>query len=237
MEEQEQFSDNQSDQQGAGTAEVVIENNAPKGSDLSEERIRRIVAEETSKAYRATQSMMDKKARQIAVAAQKQVAEIKASGGVMSPEAEKAFVQNQVTRFMDAQTESENEPAQAQTRQGAEPSLDSNYFAKRMERINKKHDGITILQNDPEAKKLDDIWAQVNAGGDVEDFFEEYDKQVSAKSRRVGTPPQARIASVAGSGGNNLTSKESLTAELEKLLENPTNNLKKIMEIKEKLKT
>ena len=217
-----QFSENaEVDLQGEDNTPAAPENNVPAGV-LTEDRFRELmaverqqIAEESARAFRAKQSMVDKKARQVAEEAKKQLQSLKDSGGNITPEAESSFINRAVNQYMESVSEEATEPAQVRTSNtGREPTHD--YFAKRMDRITKKADGLIVTEKDPEGEVLLDAWKKVQSGGDPDDFIDVYESQLAKKARREGTPAQARVASIGGGGGSSAATVESYKREVMK---------------------
>lgn len=238
-----QFSETEGDEL-PGVATVTDEpqeNNAP--GYLTEERFMELMAverqkfaEESARAFRAKQSMVDKNARRVAAEAQKTLQALKESGGTFTPEAEQSFVNRAVNQYMESVSDEATEPAQERS-SDANQNPQADYLAKRMERITKKANGLIVTDKDPEGEVLLDAWKKVQSGGDPDDFIELYESQLSKKARREGTPAQARVASIASGGAGYQKTADTLNAELAKLLEHPNpKDLKKIEDIQEKLK-
>lgn len=241
---QEQISEETvADLQGEGNGTETEEITTPQ-MGLTEERLREImreereltakqVAEEAARAYRAMQSMSDKKAMQVKNMALQQVEAMKRTGAQITPEMEVNYVNMLVNNYKDSLANEAPEPAHVQSQQASEanPLLDTakltvQHFASKF--------GVTI--DDEVSAKMNEMFAGVTYKS-YQAFLQKAEKYLEEKAKTVKTPPQARMASIGNGAGSNTPTKESLTAELEKLLEHPhPKNLKRIEELQEKLK-
>lgn len=220
-----QFSEEEGTElQGEANAPEPEENNAP--GYLTEERFQQMfqqlmaverqrIAEESARAYRAKQSMVDKGAKKVEESARQQIKSIKDSGGTMTPEAEQSFVNRAVSQYMETVSDEATDSAQNQD-SSANQHPQSDYIAKRLERFTKKANGLRVIETDPEGEVLMDAWKKVVKGGDPDDFLDLYESQLAKKARREGIPAQARVASIAGSGGSSAATVESYKREIMK---------------------
>jgi hypothetical protein len=206
---------------------------------LTEERILELleannqkVAEKTAKAFKAQQRMTDKKANQVAKDAMGHLQILKEEGTQLTPEMERAYVNRIVNNYLNSLNDEQPESAQTQPQKESESNplfgaakATVNHFAKKY--------GVTIDETvNPE---LDKLWTGKKS---YQDFLNSADDLLSKLAKADKTPPQARMASLAGNGGSFTKTRETITAELNKLLEHPNiKDRQKIRELKEKLKT
>jgi hypothetical protein len=223
--------------QGEATTPETQETTAPQG--LTEAHVRQImqeerqkIAEESAKAFRAMQSMTDKKARQVQGNALAMLSEMKATGAQFTPEMEREFVARTVNNYLNALNDEQPEAAQPETQRNDK----SQFLDAAMDEVNGfiANNKVTLSQ---EAKSsLDAEWQKVKDVRSYTAFVKRIPEILQPKSDK--TPPQVRMASVIGGKGSFTPSPESIAAELQKLLEHPhPKNLKKIEELQEKLKT
>lgn len=220
--EQVQFSEESTDLQGEDNGEVTNENNTPQGlTDVQLNQIRKImreegamtkkeIAAETAKAVRAMQSMTDKKAAQIKNYAQAQLAKIEATGAQLTPDMKTSFVNGFVNDYADSLRDESPEPAQVQ-----QPSEE--YGAKVLDaalaRVNSiaRKAGVTIEAG--ENAELNKLFASVKDANSFDEFLDKAEVLIQSKTKSDKTPAQARIPSLAGSGGSSALSVESYKKE------------------------
>lgn len=230
--------------QGEGNADATTETTTPQG--LTRENIREImreereltarqVAEETAKAFRAMQSMSDKKAAQVKSMAEQQVEMMIQTGAQITPDMKSNYVNMLVNRYRDSLADEAPEPAQAQTPQATETNPMFDVARATVQRTAAK---LGVALDGEDSAEFNRLWQNVNSPKAYQDFLDRAETYLEAKAKTVKTPPQARIPSLAGNGGGITSSKEALSNELQKLLEHPNpKDLKRIEELQEKLKT
>lgn len=229
---------------GEGNADATTETTVQQG--LTQENIREImreerkltarqVAEETAKAFRAMQSMSDKKAAQVKNMAEQQVEMMIQTGAQITPDMKSNYVNMLVNRYRESLADEAPEPAQVQTPQATETNP---MFDAARATVQRTANKLGVSLDDEDSSEFNRLWQNVNSNPKTyQDFLDKAETYLEAKAKAGKTPPQARMASVVGNGGSNTPTKEALTAQLSKLLEHPhPKNLKKIEELQEKLK-
>jgi glycyl-tRNA synthetase beta subunit len=192
------------------------------------------VADQTAKAFRAQQSMFDKKARAIANDAKQHLQILKEEGAQITPEMESAYVNRQVNSFLQSMSNEQPEAAQPETQSKgvSQELLDAAKY-----QINDMVEASGIKLTSEHTSQLDAAWKNVKDGASYARFLKDAAVILKPKAGKE-TPPQAKIASVVSGQGTYTPTKEALTAELQKLLEHPhPKNMKRIEELQEKLKT
>lgn len=168
------------------------------------------VAEETAKAFRAMQSMSDKKAAQVKNMAEQQADLMAQTGAQITPEMRANYVNMLVNNYKDSLANEAPEPAQVQSQQASEanPLLDSakltvQRFANKM--------GVSI--DDEVSAKMNELFKGVTSRT-YQKFLDDAESYLEAKAKTVKTPPQARMASVVGNTGSSKPTAESYKKEV-----------------------
>lgn len=208
--------DTDAELQGEVNAPEAEESNAPQG--LTEQQIRQImqeerakIAEESAKAFRAMQSMTDKKARAVASDAQKQLEAMKSTGAQFTPEMERDFVNRTVNSYLQSISDEQPAPAPEKAQSGGLPKELFDAAGIRVSKIAKKFgvEEFTAEHNE----QLNKLWANVKDLASYDDFLDKAEDVFKPKSGSK-TPPQARIASLAGNGGTSAPTAEKYKSEM-----------------------
>ena len=235
----EQFSEQEGDiSQGESNTSAVQENTAPQV--LTKEDILELldaklesnnlkVAEMTSRAVRAQQSMLDKKAAQIKTQAETHIKLLEDEGAQLTPQMKSNYVNRMVNTFVDSLRDEQPEPAQ-------EKDLPEDYGSKvfdlaqvRVTKIAKK-EGVTIEKDD--LVVFDKHWKAVKDPVTYDEFLDFVEEYIHKKADHDETPANARIPSLAGGGAPSTLTAESYKKEVM----SHDGDAKAIMAIKEKYK-
>lgn len=206
---------------GEGNVEVTEETTV-QNTGLTQDQIREImreerqltakqVAEETAKAFRAMQSMSDKKADQVRSMAEQQVDMMAQAGAQITPDMRENYVNMLVNRYKKSVAEEAPEPAQDQSREdtGSNPLFDA--AVATVQRTATKL-GVQIEPADfPE---FDNLWKNVSNPKTYQQFLDKAETYLEAKAKSVKTPPQARIPSLAGNSGSSKPTEASYIKEV-----------------------
>lgn len=213
---EEPVADLQGEGNGTETEEITTQ---PQG--LTQDQIREImreeraltakqVAEETAKAFRAMQSMSDKKAAQVKNMAEQQVELMVQSGAQITPEMRANYVNMLVNKYRESLANEAPESAQIQPQQASEanPLLDTakltvQHFANKF--------GVTI--DDEVSAKMNELFTGVTPRT-YQEFLQKAESYLEAKAKTVKTPPQARMASVVGNSGSSKPTAETYKKEV-----------------------
>jgi len=223
--------------QGEGNGAETEETTA-QFTGLTEAQIRAIIreesqltskqqAEETARAFRALQSMSDKKAAQVRNDAEKQVEAMMATGAQITPDMRENYVNMLVNKYKASLADEAPEPAQAQTHQAEEPDPMLGSAKVTVDYMATKH-GVSI--DDADNKEFGRLWQNVNSPKAYQEFLSKADAYLETKAKTVKTPPQARMASVAGNSGSSKPTTESYKKEMQ----SARGNKEKVLAVQDK---
>jgi hypothetical protein len=204
--------------------------NAPSQEVQLSDAIVKKIAEESAKAFRAMQSMKDKKARQVMNETRKTIEQMRASGVEIDDAKAKAIERNALDKMTEDEEDAGNMPIQANPASTPDqgPSRQAgDAFNRAIQELYEEY-GLTIDDKSPEDEKYRALLDMSSP----RKFQKSLEKALEKKATDQKTPPEARIPTLAGSGKTTHPSADQYKNEMFAA----RGNAQKVREVKEKYK-
>jgi len=184
----------------ANVEDGLPESNAPAQQEIQlSDAVVQKIAEQSAKAFRAMQSMKDKKARQVLNETQKMIDNMKSAGVEIDEAKERAIRQNALDQMTDVDDNDGNVPFQAPPISNQQPPPKSDQavdaFNQSIQELYQEY-GVVIDQNAPGDEKYREMIDTTSP----RKFQKTLEAALQKKANDLNTPPAARIPTLAGSG-------------------------------------